>query len=1084
MKKFILTAFIVSSALTAVAQTTEPEATYLFDFGGQGSRGTLTTETGWNNITTVAEADQSIARYTSYTNFVDAKGAAAPASMKLTLLTAWGANSAGGLTTPKSELLGDLAVANATCDYIFNTNNTENGRAFVISGLNPDKSYRFTIFGTRSASDVRAGNYIITGLNSWFTNMQVAGSGLGHDGENQRTSDAPVSELIRPDGAGNITLWIDNNTGTYVPLSCMKVEQFNEVPSLKGNVARKFMLDFGSNVSGRGATTDEPGWNNILNNSGNDCTAGTEFTQLVDAAGTKTDVSLKVNTKYTTNGQSSGGGLTSPDATALGDMGLVNATCDYFFVDQSDKAGGSMTFSGLDPKAAYRFYFFGSRKAADVRGGEFRLEGMSEWRGSHIAAGTAFDGATSSQNEKSILVSDPVYPTLDGKVTFSMVNPWGVYLPVNVVKIEEVNGLVRPASYVSAKISGNGIAAGEATDMVSRGKNSFEIYIKTAAGDYDITATDEDGNTAEIKAQGLTEGINRVNVDLNSGAVTVTPVTYFCVTGSSVGGWNTTGQEMAYTGSGCFNFKGELKGYDTSSDSGRVNFIMNKDWGNTFKRVAGSRSELTASGGQDIPLNPGTYDITVDLNNMTWAIENGLDELDVNRVTAMGSSVCNGQGATNNEGYAFMYDNMLADRYQSGVSENPFYISSIAIGGNSSVNLLDRFDDLEREYGRWVIYGISLGNEGIHGAADQEKIYNQFRDNMLILISKARDLGKEVIVMNNYTRGDFVASDYDAVKRMNAEIARWDVPSINMLGAIDNGAGLWADNYQNGTDIYHPNTAGHQEFFYAMVPSMMDAMKAGKALTMDRTTNASYQLPEKTTVEFKPEGTVHSFTLALSASTTGDTRIATIAVDGSETPLTIDRKGNKIVATLPDATTLEAEATGNLDNIVLSQNYVRKYITLSVGENSAEATSQLAPVSFSIGDANADTGMTLGELMFYRSSMHDASPFTADGKLNKSSLDLYVPMSETPENLAMSTLPVMLVENNESGIDAPVSTGALKVSSDRSGVISVDAPVATKVTVATPSGVVVASTEVCGNRDFSGLISGIYLVNNYKIAVR
>lgn len=36
---------------------------------------------------------------------------------------------------------------------------------------------------------------------------------------------------------------------------------------------------------------------------------------------------------------------------------------------------------------------------------------------------------------------------------------------------------------------------------------------------------------------------------------------------------------------------------------------------------------------------------------------------------------------------------------------------------------------------------------------------------------------------------------------MNLEIQEWGMPSFNMLGAIDNGSGLWVNAYQNGTDI-------------------------------------------------------------------------------------------------------------------------------------------------------------------------------------------------------------------------------------------------------------------------------------------
>lgn len=389
-----------------------------------------------------------------------------------------------------------------------------------------------------------------------------------------------------------------------------------------------------------------------------------------------------------------------------------------------------------------------------------------------------------------------------------------------------------------------------------------------------------------------------------------------------------------------------------------------------------------------------------------------VSDLDPFGITIMGSSVARGEGANEidgvKNGYAHQYALELQERYQKGISKYPFHISNISINGNRSVNLLDRFDDLVKENGKWVIYGISLGNEGIHGASDQQAIYDQWTNNMQTLIEKARELGKEVVVMNNYTRGDFVDSDYDYVKKINAEIARWDVPSVNVLGAIDNGQGKWAEGYQNGPDIYHPNTAGHTEFFYSMVPSLFDAMLEGKKLTMERDTKASFEMPAKSTLAFTPDGTVHSFTLAISAKTADGDLIATIPVADETDPVTITRSNGNIVALLPDNTTLSLPASSDLDEIVLSQNYIRKMISLEVNGKTSEETefTAISPKSVTIGNEEAEKGMTVGEVMFYRSSMHDASPFTEDEKLNKSSLEVYIPMSETPTNKAMSTVTV------------------------------------------------------------------------------
>ena len=1041
MKKIFLLS-LAALSLTAGAQTVEK--TYLFDFGGAGgNRGEITTEPGWNNICPAGTSDTSMPQFSAFTDLVDNTGSTAP-GMKLVLTTAWGVNGlsgGGGLLTPDPEQLGDLAVKTATSDYMFNTNNGESGRSFVIAGLDPEKGYRFTIFGSRSANDVRRGNYILSGANSWMTDMQVAGSGLGKDGENQRTGDAPVSDVIFPDAAGNITFWVENHSTTYVPLSCMKMEQFADAvkPSVEGVASRTFLLDFGSEAANRGQATTAPGWNNILANSGNDCTAGTVFGNLIDNKGVETGVSLSVDTKFTTNGYSTGLGLPAPSAALLGDLAVETATYDYFFVDQAN-ASGKITFSGLDPEKAYRFSTFASRKATDARLGAYRFEGLNSWTGAMQAAGNALDGSN-SQNEKVVLVSQPVFPDADGKIVLTMINGQKIYLPVNAMKIEELGGIDAPDVKViaEASIEGNGLLAGEAATLVKRGNNLFEIYVKTDGGEFTVKGTDAEGAEFTLPMI-LQSGISRITADFDADEVTVIPVTYFCVEGSAAGGWSTTGTELSYAGNGQWKYKGDISGNDTNSDPGRVNFVMNKDWGLTFKRSNGSPSELAypAGAGEDIPLNPGTYDITVDLNNMTFSFANGLDDLDASRITVMGSSVANGEGASTpsdgvKTGYANLYGKLLAQRAESGLSDNDFFISNISINGNSTLNLLSRFDDLERDYGKWVIYGLSLGNEGIHEASGndaKEKIYNQWVANMQTLITRARELGKEPIVMNNYTRGDFTAEDYACIKRINEEVALWDVPSVNLLGAIDNGAGIWADNYWSG-DVYHPNQAGHEEFFYAMVPSMMDAMLEGKALTMERTATDGYALPAGKSLEFTPDATVHSFTLAFSADTDGDATVATIPVEGTTTPVSIAFSEGKVTASLPDGTILSVPAAAEgLSNIELSQNYARKAVSLTVGENSDFKTgvSPVVPHAVKIGvEGNeAETTRTsqaplvLGEVMFYRSSMHTSSPFTADGKLNKSSLEVYVPVSDTPANLAMSTVEVKLLDNTSAVVELPV----------------------------------------------------------------
>src|SRR3546814_11216510 len=61
---------------------------------------------------------------------------------------------------------------------------------------------------------------------------------------------------------------------------------------------------------------------------------------------------------------------------------------------------------------------------------------------------------------------------------------------------------------------------------------------------------------------------------------------------------------------------------------------------------------------------------------------------------------------------------------------------------------------------------------------------------------------------------------------MNLKIHQWNVPSINLLGAIDDLSGHWMDGFW--ADGFHPNDAGHAEMAYTIVPSFFDALESGK----------------------------------------------------------------------------------------------------------------------------------------------------------------------------------------------------------------------------------------------------------------
>jgi lysophospholipase L1-like esterase len=378
----------------------------------------------------------------------------------------------------------------------------------------------------------------------------------------------------------------------------------------------------------------------------------------------------------------------------------------------------------------------------------------------------------------------------------------------------------------------------------------------------------------------------------------------------------------------------------------------------------------------------------------------------------MGSSVAFGTGAPNNQGYAYLYDHVLQSRYQSGLGLE-WQTSNISIGGNNTTNLLDRWErDLLGDCSDYVIYGLSLGNEGIH--ENGQPAYDSYRDNMIIAINRAREMGKIPVITNNYTRGDFNATDYNYVKQLNLLIHEWDLPSVNFLGAIDDGAGRWASGYM--ADNAHPNTEGHRELFYAIVPSLFDALDSGKPQPQ-RQAGASCHFDKSsdtTHIEWTPENTVHPFTLSFDFKTTSSGVIASLKTAGANRlrSLTINEDGKLAYNGPTPASILSASTVtdGEWQNATLTHYYAQGKTCLYLnGVKVGEISEKVNPGIFYLNDSiNAPESIDYRQLFFYRSALNTEEVQALNaGKMLQSSLEIYAPLDKTAEdalqNFAQST---------------------------------------------------------------------------------
>ena len=558
----------------------------------------------------------------------------------------------------------------------------------------------------------------------------------------------------------------------------------------------------------------------------------------------------------------------------------------------------------------------------------------------------------------------------------------------------------------------------EMKELKPQGKPSgvYEVYMKASAGEFHIEK--KTGAGGELTRWGKGEGkgsvvrdgvpfhidmdqVVRVRLDTNRDCISIVPVSLY-LKGNIV----KDGTQVQYMGHGVWKSRVDMNHGDVFLFSDKYfYFAFNNQDDMAVKRIRGKRTEvgMPAEGYEveNIRINRGTYTITLDMNNRTWDIDAPIDD---NRISAFGSSVCNGEGAEGNRGYAYMYGQVLAERYEKGESNTPFTMSGISIGGNTTKNLLHRYDEMLHDFGRYVIIGLSLGNEGIHGAENPVDIFNQFRDNMLTLISKCREDGKIPVVMNNYTRADYTPSDYDYVKKMNLNIHRWDVPSVNVLGAIDNGEGKWADGYVR--DPYHQDTKGHWEFMYAMPPSLFDALKQGKPYP-ERDTKKTMTLSKGATIQFAGEGIIHPFTVTLRIKGNKAGKLLNIDTEKGEACINIV-DGHKIKYVSAEGSTLLSEnevLKSNTDayDITLTHYYAQQRTLLYVNSLLiGELKERMVPRLFVVGDKEESRSRKYQEISFWRSAMTpEEITLHHQGICMKSSLEIYTPLDDEMKEMGL-----------------------------------------------------------------------------------
>jgi lysophospholipase L1-like esterase len=198
-----------------------------------------------------------------------------------------------------------------------------------------------------------------------------------------------------------------------------------------------------------------------------------------------------------------------------------------------------------------------------------------------------------------------------------------------------------------------------------------------------------------------------------------------------------------------------------------------------------------------------------------------------------------------------------------GESTTAWTFRNVSIPGNNTGALDTRFNpDVTSEDPEYVLIALSMGNEGLAGSGDPDGVLETFRDGMLGLISDVEAIGAQPVIGLVYPKATYNYREYGFVKEINLLMNTWDVPSINLLGAIDDGRGQWAEGFY--FDDAHPNYPGHEEMFHAIVPSLFDALETGKTTPPYPSSNGfariTQDVSEAAPIQFTPSHTFHAFT--------------------------------------------------------------------------------------------------------------------------------------------------------------------------------------------------------------------------------
>jgi len=409
----------------------------------------------------------------------------------------------------------------------------------------------------------------------------------------------------------------------------------------------------------------------------------------------------------------------------------------------------------------------------------------------------------------------------------------------------------------------------------------------------------------------------------------------------------------------------------------------------------------------------------------------GDEEHEQKTIAVLGSSVASGWVTSHDSRYDMR--NGYAYRLARLLAPAGYRVVNISIPGDDTAAALERIErdliPLEPDY---VIIGLSMANEGL-ATGDPQQVLAKYKQGLTAIIERCEEDGIVSIVGACYPCDLYEPEHYQAIKQANRELYTWDVPSINFLGAVDDGLG----HFPAGTtyDASHPDNRGHEEMFYAIVPSLFEALDDNLTVPERVRNNEFFSAGRQhasAALSYVPDHVLHAFTLAFDVRRHTSGALASVDCGSAKIVLAVDDAGR---VEYRSSTSAKVISRTGLDekawcSVALVHRHLQGETLLFIdGQQVGAVKERLEPRQFVLGGAGMSTKRNRAaradfkDWLGYRSALNAGEiEVLAGGGMISASLEIYAPLADG--ELASDAPLCNLAQSRSRAIHCPTNTNS------------------------------------------------------------